>query len=75
MSPHDKSAIVFRALHEGAADFLPKESTRRELINAVPDCAKARDVVAPGLAARLVGEIRKRAEPDDRCSARVSGRC
>ena len=28
------------------------------------DCAKGRDVVAPGLAAGLAGEIRKRAEPD-----------
>src|SRR5439155_7763700 len=64
VSAHDESAIVFRALQEGAAGFLPKESTRSELINAVLDCAKGRDVVAPSLAAGLVGEIRKRAEPE-----------
>src|ERR1700754_3455290 len=63
VSAHDESAIVFRALQEGAAGFLPKESTRSELVNAVLDCAKGRDVVAPSLAAGLVGEIRKRAEP------------
>jgi two-component system, NarL family, nitrate/nitrite response regulator NarL len=60
VSAHDESAIVYRALQEGAAGFLPKESTRSELISAVLDCAKGRDVVAPGLA----GEIRKRAEPE-----------
>jgi two-component system nitrate/nitrite response regulator NarL len=33
------------------------------LVTAVLDCAKGRDVVAPGLAAGLAGEIRRRAEP------------
>ncbi len=64
LSAHDESAIVYKALQEGAAGFLPKESTRSELVNAVLDCAKGRDVVAPSLAAGLVGEIRKRAEPE-----------
>jgi two-component system nitrate/nitrite response regulator NarL len=64
VSAHDEAVIVFRALQDGAAGFLPKESTRSELINAVLDCAKGRDVVAPSLAAGLVGEIRKRAEPE-----------
>jgi two-component system nitrate/nitrite response regulator NarL len=64
VSAHDESAIVYRALQEGAAGFLPKESTRSELVNAVLDCAKGRDVVAPGLAAGLAGEIRRRAEPE-----------
>ncbi len=64
VSAHDESAIVFKALQDGAAGFLPKESTRSELINAVLDCAKGRDVVAPSLAAGLAGEIRKRAEPE-----------
>jgi two-component system nitrate/nitrite response regulator NarL len=63
VSAHDESAIVFRALQEGAAGFLPKESSRSELVNAVLDCAKGRDVVAPSLAAGLAGEIRKSAEP------------
>jgi two-component system nitrate/nitrite response regulator NarL len=64
ISAHDESAIVYRALQDGAAGFLPKESTRGELVNAVLDCAKGRDVVAPSLAAGLAGEIRRRAEPD-----------
>ncbi|WP_082693599.1 response regulator [Mycobacterium lehmannii] len=62
ISAHDESAIVYQALQNGAAGFLPKESTRAELVNAVLDCAKGRDVVAPSLAAGLAGEIRKRSE-------------
>ncbi|AFM14934.1 response regulator containing a CheY-like receiver domain and an HTH DNA-binding domain [Mycolicibacterium chubuense NBB4] len=64
ISAHDESAIVFQALQAGAAGFLPKESTRAELVSAILDCAKGRDVVAPSLAAGLAGEIRRRAEPD-----------
>ncbi|KMO72904.1 DNA-binding response regulator [Mycolicibacterium chubuense] len=64
ISAHDESAIVYRALQDGAAGFLPKESTRGELVTAVLDCAKGRDVIAPSLAAGLAGEIRRRAEPD-----------
>ncbi len=63
LSAHDESAIVYQALQEGAAGFLPKESTRSEIINAVLDCAKGRDVVSPSVAASLAGEIRRRAEP------------
>ncbi|VEG51007.1 two component LuxR family transcriptional regulator [Mycolicibacterium aurum] len=64
ISAHDESAIVYRALQEGAAGFLSKESSRSELVSAVLDCARGRDVVAPSLAAGLVGEIRRRAEPE-----------
>jgi two-component system nitrate/nitrite response regulator NarL len=64
ISAHDESAIVYRALQDGATGFLPKESTRSELVSAVLDCANGRDVVAPSLAAGLAGEIRRRAEPD-----------
>jgi two-component system nitrate/nitrite response regulator NarL len=64
VSAHDESAIVYRALQEGAAGFLPKESTRSELVNAVLICAKGKDVIAPDLAAGLAGEIRRRNEPD-----------
>lgn len=63
LSAHDESAIVYQALQEGAAGFLPKESERTEIVNAVLACAKGRDVVAPSVAAGLVGEIRRRAEP------------
>jgi two-component system nitrate/nitrite response regulator NarL len=63
VSAYDDSAIVYRAIQEGVAGFLPKEITRSEIVDAVLDCAKGRDVLSPGLAAGLVGEIRRRAEP------------
>lgn len=63
-SAHDESAIVYKALQDGAAGFLSKESTRSELVDAVLDCARGRDVIAPALAASLAGEIRRRNEPD-----------
>jgi two-component system nitrate/nitrite response regulator NarL len=63
ISAHNEAAIVYQALQQGAAGFLPKESTRTEIVNAVLDCAKGRDVVSPALVAGLAGEIRRRAEP------------
>jgi two-component system nitrate/nitrite response regulator NarL len=63
VSAHDDPAIVYHALQQGAAGFLPKESTRAEIVAAVLDCAKGRDVVAPRLASGLAVEIRRRAEP------------
>ena len=62
LSAHDEAAIVFHALAEGAAGFLPKESTKTEIVNGVLDCARGRDVVSPVLAAGLAGEIRRRGE-------------
>lgn len=63
LSAHDDAAIVYHALEEGAAGFLSKESTRAELVSAVLDCARGRDVVTNSLTAGLAGEIRKRAQP------------
>ncbi len=64
LSAHDEAAIVYSALQDGAAGFISKESTRAELVDAVLNCAKGRDVVAPGLAAGLVGEIQRRNTSD-----------
>jgi two-component system nitrate/nitrite response regulator NarL len=64
ISAHDESAIVYNALQEGAAGFISKESSRSELVDAVLNCAKGRDVVAPNLAAGLVGEIQRRNDSD-----------
>jgi two-component system nitrate/nitrite response regulator NarL len=62
LSAHDESAIVFQALAEGAAGFLPKESTKSEIVKGVLECAEGRDVVPAHLAAGLAGEIRRRGE-------------
>ncbi len=63
VSAHDDAEIVYHALQQGAAGYLPKDSSRSEIVNAVLDCAKGRDVLAPRLASGLAVEIRRRAEP------------
>jgi two-component system, NarL family, nitrate/nitrite response regulator NarL len=63
LSAHDDSAIVYQALEQGAAGFVLKDSTRTEIVKAVLDCAKGRDVAAPALVTGLAGEIRQRAAP------------
>lgn len=63
VSAHDEPSIVFHAIEEGAAGFLPKESSRAEIVAAVLNCARGQDVLPAGLAAGLAGEIRRRAEP------------
>jgi two-component system, NarL family, nitrate/nitrite response regulator NarL len=50
ISAHDDAAIVYHALQEGAAGFLPKESSRSEIVSAVLSCAKG-----SGCAARVDG--------------------
>lgn len=63
VSANNDAAIVYHALQSGAAGYLPKESSRADIINAVIECANGRDVVAPELASGLAMEIRRRAEP------------
>lgn len=63
VSANSDSAIVYHALQQGAAGYLPKESSRSEIVNAVLDCARGRDVVGAHLASGLAAEIRRRAEP------------
>ena len=63
VSANQDATIVYHALQQGAAGYLPKESSRTEIVNAVLDCANGKDVVAPQLASGLAVEIRRRAEP------------
>lgn len=63
VSAHADSALVYHALQQGAAGYLPKESSRSEIITAVLDCAAGRDVLDSKLASGLAAEIRRRAEP------------
>lgn len=62
LSAHTESAVVFQALQEGAAGYLAKDSKRSEIVEAVLDVARGRNVVPAELAAGLAGEIRMRAQ-------------
>jgi two-component system nitrate/nitrite response regulator NarL len=57
------SAVVFKALEEGAKGYLSKESRRAEIVDAVLRVAKGATVVPPELAAGVADEIRLRAQP------------
>lgn len=63
VSAHDEAEIVYQALQQGAAGYLPKDSTRAEIVAAVLDCARGHDVLSPRLASGLAGQIRRHAEP------------
>ena len=63
LSAYTEPALVFQALQLGAAGYLPKESSRAQIVAAVLDCAAGKDVLAPELASGLAAEIRRRAEP------------
>ncbi|AMC71989.1 nitrate/nitrite response transcriptional regulator NarL [Mycobacterium tuberculosis] len=63
ISAHDEPAIVYQALQQGAAGFLLKDSTRTEIVKAVLDCAKGRDVVAPSLVGASPGRFASARHP------------
>ena len=62
LSAFTDSAVVFRALEEGAAGYLSKDADRQAIIDAVLGVARGETVVPAPLAAGLAGEIRLRAQ-------------
>jgi two-component system nitrate/nitrite response regulator NarL len=63
LSAMTDSAVVFRALEEGASGYLSKESRRSEIVDAVLRVARGHTVVPPELTAGLADQIRLRARP------------
>jgi len=55
---------VYAALAEGAAGYLTKEASARELCDAITAVARGRTVLSPELQAGIAGEIRLRAARD-----------
>jgi two-component system nitrate/nitrite response regulator NarL len=55
---------VYAALAGGAAGYLTKEASARELCDAITAVARGRTVLAPELQAAVAGEIRLRAPRD-----------
>ena len=62
LSAFTDSAVVFRALEEGAAGYLSKDADRQDIVDAVLGVARGDTVVPSQLAAGLAGEIRLRAQ-------------
>ncbi|MFE2879042.1 response regulator [Streptomyces roseus] len=64
LSATTDGSVVFSALQEGAAGYLPKDARRSEIVDAVLKAAKGQTVIPAELAGDLVGEIRIRADHD-----------
>ena len=65
VSGYAESDLVYRAIASGATGFLSKEAGRRAICEAVVRVARGEVVLAPGLQAGLVDQIRQR-EGEDR---------
>ena len=66
LSAVSDSAVVFRALEEGAGGYLSKDARRKEIVDAVLRAAEGQTVLPPELAGSLAGEIRHRAHDQAR---------
>ena len=62
LSAFTDSAVVFKALEEGAAGYLSKNARRHEIVDAVLGVARGATIVPPELAGGLANEIRLRAQ-------------
>jgi two-component system, NarL family, nitrate/nitrite response regulator NarL len=61
LSAFDDSSVVYKALAEGAAGYLTKESDPDEIVTAVLTCAGGAEYLPAQLASGLAGEIKQRA--------------
>jgi two-component system nitrate/nitrite response regulator NarL len=61
LSAFTDSALVYRAIEQGASGYLPKESRQTEILDAVLACARGETVVPPAVAGGLADELRRRA--------------
>jgi two-component system nitrate/nitrite response regulator NarL len=66
LSAVSDSAVVFRALEEGAGGYLSKDARRKEIVDAVLRAAEGQTVLPAELAGALAGEIRHRAHDQAR---------
>ena len=59
LTTYDSDADILRAVEAGATGFLLKDSPREELHEAVRAAASGRTLLAPAVAQRLMGHLRK----------------
>jgi two-component system, NarL family, nitrate/nitrite response regulator NarL len=61
LSAFDDSAVIYKALAEGAAGYLTKDADSEEIATAVLTCAKGATYLPTQLAGALAGEVKVRA--------------
>ena len=62
LTTYDSDADILPAIEAGAAGYLLKDSSREELYDGIRTAARGETVLAPKVAARLVGRMRAPAE-------------
>jgi DNA-binding NarL/FixJ family response regulator len=62
LTTYDTDSDILRAVEAGATGYLLKDTPRQELFAAVRAAARGETVLAPAVAARLVGHVRAPAE-------------
>lgn len=62
LTTYDSDADILRAIEAGATGYLLKDAPREELFRAIRAAARGDSVLAPAVAARLMGRMRAPAE-------------
>lgn len=62
LTTYDTDSEIVRAIEAGATGYLMKDVPREELFRAVRLCSKGESVLAPPIAARLLGRMRSPGE-------------
>jgi DNA-binding NarL/FixJ family response regulator len=62
LTTYDSDADILPAIEAGATGYLLKDTSREELYRAIRAAAKGEPVLAPTVAARLIGRMREPAE-------------
>lgn len=62
LSATTEGSVVYRAIQDGAAGYLSKESDRDQIVAAVVACARGEDVLPPELVTSLTAQVRQHAQ-------------
>lgn len=62
LSATTEGPVVYRAIQDGAAGYLSKESDRDEIVAAVVACSRGESVLPPELVASLTAQVRQHAQ-------------
>lgn len=62
LSATTEGSVVYRAIQDGAAGYLSKESDRDQIVAAVVACARGENVLPPELVASLTTQVRQHAQ-------------